>query len=350
MIPPVDLRHYHMPAEWQPHRGTILTWPHRPEIWRGIHSDVEATFARLCMELSQVEEVHINVPHAEYRDYAMKVARRAGAKEDRLFWHLIDSDDVWVRDHGPIFVVKRDDAPADTPPLAMLDWEFNAWGGKFASALDNLIPAQMNAFFTVPIVAPGLVMEGGSLEVNGAGDLLTTEAVLLNTNRNPHLERTDIEAALRLSLGVQRLHWLGAGLEGDDTDGHIDDIARFVAEDAIVAVTAPPDHLDHEALSANLARLRQLRGGPKDRAFRVGTLPSPEPVAFRGEHLPASYANFYIANGIVLVPIFFQKSDNEALALLQAMFPDRRVIGIDGRPLVTQYGNIHCVTQQIPLA
>ena len=246
-------------------------------------------------------------------------------------------------------MTRRDDAPPELPPLAMLDWEFNAWGGKFASALDNLIPRQMNTAFNVPHVAPGLVMEGGSLEVNGAGDLLTTEAVLLNTNRNPHLERADIESSLRLSLGVQRLHWLGAGLEGDDTDGHIDDIARFVAEDAIVAVVARPGHPDHEALAQNLARLRAMRGGTKDRPFRVGTLPSPEPIAFRGEHLPASYANFYIANGIVLVPIFAQKSDQEALALLQAMFPDRRVIGIDGRPLVTQYGNIHCVTQQIPL-
>ena len=349
MTVPIDLHHMHMPAEWQPHRGTILTWPHRPEIWRGIHSDVEATFAKLCMELSQVEEVHINVPHAEYRDYAAKIARRAGAVEERLVWHLIDSDDVWARDHGPIFVVKRPDAPAGTPALAMLDWEFNAWGGKFASALDNLIPKAMNGYFDVPHVAPGLVMEGGSLEVNGVGDLLTTEAVLLNTNRNPQLDRPEIEASLKLSLGVERLHWLGAGLEGDDTDGHIDDIARFVAEDAIVAVAAPVGHPDHEALSANLARLRTMRGGQHDRPFRVGTLPSPEPIAFRGEHLPASYANFYIANGIVLVPIFMQKADAEALALLQAMFPDRRVIGIDGRPLVTQYGNIHCVTQQIPL-
>ncbi len=349
MTAPADLRQYYMPAEWQPHRGTILTWPHRPEIWRGIHSDVEATFARLVMELSQVEEVHINVPHVEYRDYAIRVTARAGAKAENLVWHLIDSDDVWARDHGPIFVKRRDDAPPETPPLAMLDWEFNAWGGKFASALDNLIPRQMNAFFNVPRVAPGLVMEGGALEVNGVGDLLTTEAVLLNTNRNPQFERHEIEGSLRLSLGVNRLHWLGAGLEGDDTDGHIDDIARFVAEDAIVAVAAPVGHLDHEALSANLGRLRQMRGGTNDRPFRVGTLPAPEPIAFRGEHLPASYANFYIANGIVLVPIFFQKSDTEALALLQAMFPDRRVIGIDGRPLVTQYGNIHCVTQQIPL-
>jgi agmatine deiminase len=349
MTHPVDMRHYRMPAEWQPHRGTILTWPHRPEIWRGVHPDVEATFARLCMELSQVEEVHINVPHLEYRDYAQKVALRAGANAERLVWHQIDSDDVWARDHGPMFVVRRQEAPPETPPLAMVDWEFNAWGGKFASELDNQIPRRMNAFFAVPHVAPGLVMEGGALEVNGVGDLLTTEAVLLNSNRNPDFSREEIETSLRLSLGVQRLHWLGAGLEGDDTDGHIDDIARFVAEDAIVAVAAAPGHPDHEALSSNLARLRQLRGGGNDRPFRVGTLPSPEPISFRGEHLPASYANFYIANGIVLAPVFMQRADNEALALLQAMFPDRRVIAIDGRPLVTQYGNIHCVTQQIPL-
>ena len=344
----LDWKHYRMPAEWEFHRGTILTWPHRPAIWRGVHAAVEAVFARLCSELSQVEEVHINVPDQRRREHARGLALRAGAVDAQMFWHENDSDDVWARDHGPIFIVRRDDAPAELAPLAMLDWDFNAWGGKFASSLDNQIPAKMNRFFDVPRVAPGLVMEGGSLEVNGEGDLLTTEAVLLNVNRNPHLSRSEIESTLNQTLGVDRLHWLGAGLEGDDTDGHIDDIARFVAPGVIVAVSAPPGHPDHEAMAQNLARLQQMRAGPQGRPFRVACLPSPEPIAFQGEHLPASYANFYIANGIVLVPIFVQPADDEALSTLQALFPDRRIIGIDGRPLVTQYGNVHCVTQQIP--
>lgn len=348
MTAPVDLQHYRMPAEWMPHLGTILTWPHRPDIWRGVHRDVEVIYGRICAELSQVEEVHINVPNPEVRRVAERVATRAGANAEKLVWHLVDSDDVWARDHGPIFVTKKPNAPADLPPLVMLDWDFNAWGNKFQSALDNEIPRLMNEFFQVPRVQPGLIMEGGSLEVNGVGDLLTTEAVLLNDNRNPQLARGEIEASLKLHLGAERLHWLAEGLEGDDTDGHIDDIARFVAEDAIVAVIAPQTHPDFLAMAQNLVRLKSLRGGPKNQPFRLTTLPSPEPISFQGEHLPASYANFYIANGIVLVPIFQQKTDAEAIAHLQALFPTRKVIGIDGRPLVTQYGNIHCITQQIP--
>lgn len=349
MMPLSDLRHYRMPAEWDPHRGTILTWPHRPAIWRGIHAEVEATFCTLGRCLSEVEEVHINVPDLGWQTRVTTQLEAAGADLARVVFHAVDSDDVWARDHGPIFVVRRAEAPPELPQLAMLDWEFNAWGGKFAAALDNQIPEKMNTFFGVPRLQPGLVMEGGSLEVNGAGDLLTTEAVLLHANRNPRHDRGSIEQALGQALGVTRLHWLGAGLAGDDTDGHIDDIARFVAPDAIVAVTAPRGHPDHAALSANLARLQRLRGGPLDRPFRVGTLPSPEPIRFQDEHLPASYANFYVANGLVIVPVFKQRADDEALALLQASFPERRVVGVDGRALVTQYGNVHCVTQQIPL-
>ncbi len=343
----LDIRHFRMPAEWFAHSGTILTWPRRPEIWRGVHGAVEDTFARLAAELSEVEQVHVNVPDLEWRHRAEASIRAAGGDLRQIVWHAIDSDDVWARDHGPIFVTARPDAPAGTPPVAMLDWEFNAWGGKFASGLDNLIPRQMNESFGLPRVQPGLVMEGGSLEVNGCGDLLTTEAVLLHTNRNPHLTRQEVEASLRLHLGVERLHWLGAGLEGDDTDGHIDDIARFVTADTIVAVRPVPGHPDCAAMADNLARLQAMRG-VAGQPFRIETLPVPEPISFAGEHLPASYANFYIANGKVLVPVFEQPTDAEALAILRDLMPDRQVIGIDGRALVTQYGNIHCVTQQVP--
>jgi agmatine deiminase len=348
MTDALAMQHYHMPAEWARHRGTILTWPHRPQIWRGVHGAVEETFAALIRELSEVEEVHVNVPNATVAAHAQRLAMAAGAQLHQVHWHLIDSDDVWARDHGPIFVVRRSDAAASLPPLAMLDWEFNAWGGKFASQLDNLIPRQLAALWNLPRVAPGLVMEGGSLEVNGAGDLLTTEAVLLNTNRNPHLQRPQIEATLRQTLGVSRLHWLGQGLEGDDTDGHIDDIARFVdASTVVVACPADPDHPDYAAMRDNHARLQQMRGAD-GKLWQVVKLPVPDPISFAGEHLPASYANFYICNGKVLVPTFAQPSDAEALAILQALMPGRRVVGLDGRWLVTQYGNIHCVTQQIP--
>lgn len=339
---------YAMPAEWQPHRGTLLTWPHRSPIWRGVHAQVEQTFAELVRELSEVEEVHVNVPSPEYQLHAAKLSQQAGAQMNRVRWHLIDSDDVWARDHGPIFVVRRRDAPLDLPPMVMLNWEFNAWGGKFSSQLDNQIPSQLAGFFDVPMVSPGLVMEGGSLEVNGAGDLLTTQAVLLNTNRNPGHGEAEIQALLKDSLGVQRVHWLGRGLLGDDTDGHIDDIARFVDDSTVVVVSpSDKDNPDYDIMQANIKLLKEMRGSG-DRPWRVVELPAPEPIVFQDEHLPASYANFYIANGKVLVPTFGQPADALALGVLQELMPQHRVVGLDGRWLVTQYGNIHCVTQQIP--
>lgn len=343
----LDLRHFHMPAEWHRHAGTLLTWPHRSAIWRGVHAEVELTFAKLAAELSEVETVHLCVPDGNWQKRAEKLALNAGAGASKLVWHLIDSDDVWARDHGPIFVVRRDWTQADQPQLAMLDWDFNAWGGKFASELDNLIPRRLNEKFELPRVQPGIVMEGGSLEVNGCGDLLTTEAVLLNTNRNPHLTRTQIEESLKLHLGVQRLHWLGGGLEGDDTDGHIDDIARFVAEDTIVIVAAPQGHADYEVMQQNRERIQSFRNRD-GKPFYVHALPTPEPISFAGEHLPASYANFYIANEKVIVPTFDQATDAQALELIQSLLPNRRVVGLDGRCLVSQYGNFHCITQQIP--
>lgn len=348
-LQPSDLRgRYEMPAEWKPHRGTLLTWPHRSPIWRGVHAQVEQTFAELVRELSEVEEVHVNVPDQAYQLHAAKLSQKAGAQMSRVHWHHIDSDDVWARDHGPIFVLRTAAAPADLPPMVMLNWEFNAWGGKFTSDLDNQIPSQLAGFFGVPMVSPGLVMEGGSLEVNGAGDLLTTQAVLLNTNRNPGHSEAAIQALLRDSLGVQRVHWLGRGLVGDDTDGHIDDIARFVDENTVVVVSPDDkDNPDYEVMQENIALLKEMRGNG-GRSWRVVKLPVPEPIVFQDEHLPASYANFYIANGKLLVPTFDQPTDARALGLLQELMPRHRVVGLDGRWLVTQYGNIHCVTQQIP--
>lgn len=348
--PDQHLHHYHMPAEWAPHRGTILTWPHRPRIWRGVHDQVEQTFAQLAAHLSQVEEVHISVPDLVWRERASKAIGAAGGQLWRVVFYEIDSDDVWARDHGPIFVVKRPNAPAELPPLMLLDWDFNAWGGKFSASLDNQVPRKLNARWGLPRVAPGLVMEGGSLEVNGEGDLLTTESVLLKDTRNPHLSADGISAALQRHLGVSRLHWLGRGLEGDDTDGHIDDLARFVdAQTIVVAYTDDPAHPDHAALTDNWQRLHSLRNA-EGAPFRVVALPVPAPITFADEHLPASYANFYIANGLVLVPTFDQPTDAVALQTLQSLMPNHKVVGLDGRWLVTQYGNIHCVTQQIPLA
>lgn len=337
-----DLVHYHMPAEWAPHQGTILTWPHRSEIWRGVHAEVEKMFFRLVQELREVGFVHLNVPN---RDLWSRITRQLGS--DRLVLHPYDSNDVWARDYGPIFITRREGASRDLPRMVMLDWVFNAWGGKFESNLDNEIPRLMNRHFQLPRIELGLVMEGGSLEVNGEGDLITTESVLLTDTRNPGKSQDEIEASLRLRLGVERIHWLVNGLEGGDTDGHVDDMARFVDPNTIVLVMPSGDHPDRQVMFENLERLQGARNG-QGGTFEIVCLPMPEPIEFQGEHLPASYANFYITNGKVLVPTFGQPTDDEALGILRELMPKHRVVGIDGRALVTQYGNIHCVTQQIP--
>lgn len=345
-----SLSHYLMPAEWEPHQGTILTWPHHSAIWRGVHNAVEVTFGYIAAKLSHFEDVHINVPDAEYQKHAARFVAHVGGDMERVHWHLIDSDDVWARDHGPIFVKLQSTAFRSAPPLVMLKWIFNAWGGKFAFELDDQVPRKMNDLpvFYMPRVEPGIVMEGGSLEVNGYRDLLVTRSVLFNKNRNPGRKRREIELILKQTLGVDRIHWLNKGLAGDDTDGHIDDIARFVNPDTIVVVSPEKGHPDFYVMQENKRLLADMRGF-QDARFVIDELPMPEPVDFRGEHLPASYANFYIANGIVLVPVFNQRANDErALGILKQHFPDRRVVGIDCRALVTQYGGIHCVTQQIP--
>lgn len=334
---------WRMPAEWEPHEATLLTWPHRPGIWRGLHDEVEAVFGRLGARLSEVERLHVLVPDRDWEHRAKRAILRAGGLLPQTTFWRIDSDDVWARDHGPTIVVRRDGGGR-----RMLDWKFNAWGGKFASSLDDQVPTRLAEAWGWERVEPGIVMEGGAIEVNGAGDLLVTESVLLNPNRNPGHTRDELTRMLLSLLGCERVHWLGGGLVGDDTDGHIDDIARFVSPRRIVIVSPPDDaHPDAAVMRDNLERARAFRtadGG----AFEVVTLPMPEPVRFGDEHLPASYANFYIANGRVLVPVFEQPSDAVALDVLRGCFAGREVIGIDCRALVSQYGAIHCVTQQVP--
>lgn len=335
-----------MPAEWHRHAATFLTWPHDTSIWRGAYNDVEKTFVSLATALSHVERVHISVPDIAFGQRIEALLADAGANLSALRIHTIKSNDVWARDHGPTVVFDLEAAAYDDSRI-FLDWEFNAWGGKFPAALDDLVAGELARRLGYTHVRPGIVLEGGAIEVNGCGDLLTTEAVLLNENRNPTLNRQKLEQLLRDLLGVERIHWLGRGLLGDDTDGHIDDIARFVDETTIVApLPNHDDHPDYEVLAENFARLQSFEGASG--RFRVVALPVPAPVYYEGEHLPASYANFYIANGLVLVPIFEQPSDAVALRILSELMPNHEVRGIDCRALVSQYGALHCVTQQLP--
>jgi len=333
-----------MPAEWEPHEATLLTWPHRAEIWRGVHAEVEATFVEVIRELVRGERVEINIPNSATGSHVANLLERAGVERGRVLLHEIASDDVWARDHGPTVVLR--DGPQG-PERVMIDWVFNAWGDKYPSQLDDAVPAALAEIWGMKRMRSPLVMEGGALEVNGTGDLLTTEAVLLNPNRNPELSRDAITDALARALGVTHIHWLGDGLEGDDTDGHIDDIARFVDPTTVVVVSPPDDHPDAAVMRENIARLTSMTLS-SGASCRTVLLPVPAPVAFRGEHLPASHANFYIGNEAVLVPTFGGSTDDEALEILTALFPSRRVVGIDCRALVSQYGAIHCITQQLP--
>jgi agmatine deiminase len=232
---------------------------------------------------------------------------------------------------------------------AVVDWAYNAWGGKYPPYdLDDAVPERVAEFRGLPLFRPGIVLEGGSIEVNGRGTLLTTEACLLNPNRNPELSQAEINSYLREYLGVEKILWLGEGIVGDDTDGHIDDLARFI--NAITIVTVIEEDIDdanYPVLQENLRRLRMFRD-QNDKLFRIVKLPMPGLVEYQGQRLPASYANFYIANQIVLVPTFRHPNDRKALEILQREFPDRRVIGIDATGLIWGLGSLHCLTQQEP--
>ena len=338
---------YRMPAEWSPHQATWISWPHNAETWPDGLAEVERVMADAVAALSTGEIVRINVRDADH-GYHVQRLLAGRAAPGRVVLHRFPTNDAWCRDHGAIFVT-RPAAAGD--PLLALDFQYNAWGGKYPPFdLDNAIPAQMAEALGVPRLTVDMVLEGGSIEVNGAGMLLTTEQCLLNPNRNPGLDRAGIEERLRRLLGVTRIAWLGEGIVGDDTDGHIDDLTRFVAEDAVVTVVEQdPADANHAALRDNLERLRALTL-PDGRPLRVTELPMPPPLMDpERDRLPASYANFYIGNRVVLMPTFDCPADEEAAAVLARCFPGRRIVGLDSRQLVVGLGSFHCLTQQVPV-
>lgn len=354
---------YHMPAEWQRHSATWLSWPKDPETWPDRVPQVEKIFLQMMAALAPGETVNLLVNDEETEQSVRRRCTFPGAENIRF--HLIPTVDSWIRDYGPNFLVSDrqvSDKVSDKlqfvaagHPLAYNDWIFNAWGNKYPELKkDDSIPAQLESLLGVPRFEPGIVMEGGSIDVNGAGCVLTTEQCLLNANRNPHLSKDEIEVYLKRYLGVEKVLWLGEGIVGDDTDGHIDDIARFVSPDVIVcAVEEDPQDANYKLLQDNLVRLRAMTN-VQSRAFEIVTLPMPEIVGGAStdtrnlDRLPASYANFYIANGVVLAPVFGHANDAKALETLGRLFPDRRVVGINCEPLVWGMGTIHCVTQQQP--
>lgn len=346
-LPPAALD-YRMPAEWEPHAATWLAWPHKAESWPGLFERIPPVWVAIARALAPHERVAILVNDDAAAAAARDLLRAGGVPLERIDFHRIPTDDAWVRDHGPTFVTREREGRTE---LAAVDWIFNAWGGKYPPwDRDDAVPAAIAARLGIPCFRPGIVLEGGSIDVNGRGMVLTTEQCLLNPNRNPHLSREEIEAVLREYLGVRQVAWLGEGIAGDDTDGHVDDVARFVDPTTVVAaVEEDPADENHGPLRDNLERLRGLRD-PEGRPLRVVPLPMPAPVFHEGQRVPASYANFYVANGVVLVPVFDDPRDAEALRTLATCFPGRRVTGIPARDLVWGLGAVHCVTQQQPVA
>ncbi len=337
-------RGYRQPAEWAPHEATWLSWPHNRDSWPGVFRGVEPAMAAFVGELAECEPVHINVLDAEHERHVRQVLS-AAAPPERLHFHRFPTNDAWCRDHGAIFVTR----PTVTEPRLAVDFDYNAWGGKYPPFdLDRLIGRQMAEALGVPRYAqPGIVLEGGSIDVNGEGALLTTEQCLLNPNRNPALSRADIERLLRDCFGVTEILWLGEGIEGDDTDGHIDDLTRFVAAGTVVTVVEPNQaDRNHAPLAANRRLLDTLT--VNGRALTVVELPMPEPQYLEDQRLPASYANFYVANGAVLVPTFGCAADAAACSILGDCFPGRRVVPVDCRVLIAGLGALHCLTQQVP--
>lgn len=335
-----------MPPEWARHRGTWLSWPHKEASWPGNFGPVPFVFAEMVRALQPHEEVHLNVRDAAMEAEALGVLAEARVGGHNVTFHHHPTNDAWCRDHGPVFVQRTVGTRREE---AIIDWGYNAWGGKYPPFdLDDVIPTRIGAHFGIPVFHPGIVMEGGSLDVNGLGTLLTTEACLLNENRNPHLSKAQIEQYLQDYLGVTKILWLGDGIIGDDTDGHVDDITRFVDATTIVTVVEDDtDDANYDLLQENLERLHTMTdqdGNP----FRIIELPMPRPVIREATQLPASYANFYIANNVVLVPTYDPERDPIALERLQACFPDRRVLGIDCTELVWGLGAFHCVSQQWP--
>ena len=338
---------YRMPAEWEPHEGTWFTWP-RPD---GIsfpekYDTVPPVYAALIRHLVEVEAVHINVWNGPMEETVRQRLTQHGVPLDRVSFHHFPAYEPWCRDHGPIFLVREREEGLER---AVIDWDYNAWGGKYPPYdLDDLIPRHIATLRRLPLFSPEMILEGGSIEVNGKGTLLTTESCLLNPNRNPTMSQSQISQKLRDYLGIHKVIWLGEGIVGDDTDGHIDDLARFVSPDTIVTVVEENiEDANYQLLQENYQRLRKA-SDQDGHVFRVVKLPTPGLVEHQGQRLPASYANFYIANGIVLVPTFRHRNDRVAVEILQAEFPDRKVIGVDSTDLIWGLGSFHCITQQEP--
>jgi agmatine deiminase len=335
---------FRMPAEWEPHEATWLAWPHNREDWPGKFAPVAWVYCEVVRKLARVERVRILVQDEVLEEDARRKLKKAGADLHAVEFFRCPTDRVWTRDYCPLFVKNFTNKLKHVPQLAITNWRFNGWAKYDNWKADDSVPAALARRLRLRQWKLDLVLEGGSIDVNGAGLLLTTEECLLSPvqARNPGVSRERIELVLREYLGIDSVVWLGRGIAGDDTHGHIDDLARFVSRDTVVLVSEP------DRSEANYEPLRENREILRRHPLRVVKLPMPAPVEFNGQRLPASYANFYIANRTVLVPTFNDPADRTALAVLGRLFKDREVVGIHALDLVLGLGTLHCMTQQQP--
>jgi agmatine deiminase len=339
-----SLKGFHFPAEWHPHTATWLSWPHKEESWPGKIVTIYPQYCKFIKALTEGELVRINVKNEEMAAFAKQQLQLVDVDLSKVEFYPFETNDAWCRDHGPAFLINT-----ETREKVIVDWGYNAWGGKYPPFdLDDVIPTKIAGALHLPVYHPGIVMEGGSVDFNGKGTILTTTACLLNKNRNPHLNQQQIEEYLHNYYGAQQVLWLGDGIVGDDTDGHIDDITRFVNEDTVVTVVEQnKNDENYQLLQDNLQQLKTMRL-LNDKQLNIIELPMPDAVIHEDQRLPASYANFYIGNAAVVVPTYRCKQDDKALEILQGCFPERKVIGIDSTDIIWGLGSFHCLSQQEP--
>jgi agmatine deiminase len=335
---------FHFPAEFAKHDAMWLSWPHKEESWPGKIASIYPSYTEFIKIVALTEKVCINVVDEKMKNSAIKMLHLAGANMDQVQFFMHPTNDAWCRDHGPSFLMNK-----NTNSKAIIDWNINAWGGKYPPYdLDDVIPTKIAQALQLPFFNPGIIMEGGSVDFNGAGAVLTSKCCLLNPNRNPHLNQEQIEQYLMDYYGVDQVLWVSEGIVGDDTDGHIDDTVRFVNEDTVVTVVEENVLSEnYDLLQQNLKELKAMRL-LNGKALNVIELPMPADVIYEGQMLPASYANFYISNGHVIVPTYKCAQDDKAMQIIQSCFTDREVVGIDSTDIIWGLGSFHCLSQQEP--
>ncbi len=336
---------YRFPAEFEPHAATWLSWPHKEASWPGKIQTIYPSYCAFIKVHSEKEFVHINVLDKEMQEFAINKLESLSVDLNRVRFFIHPTNDAWCRDHGPAFLINS----SAVQPKIIVDWNYNAWGNKYPPFdLDDQIPTRIAADYKIPVLYPEIIMEGGSVDFNGQGTLITSESCLLNKNRNPELSQSEIEEYLYAYYGVDQALWVKNGIVGDDTDGHIDDTVRFVNADTVIAVVEENQaDENYGLLHQNLKDLKTMRL-LNDKQLNIIELPMPDKIIVEEQRLPASYANFYIANGLVVVPTFRSAKDEKALRIIQDAFRDRSVVGIDSTDIIWGLGSFHCLSQQEP--